>query len=842
MKRPLRLVLIALVTIIVVAMAAGSVFLATFDPNSLKPRIIEAVKRATGRDLTLSGKIGLKFSLQPTIEARTVAFANPIGFSRPQMVTLQRLELQLGLLALLSSRVEIKSLILVRPDILLEIGANGQPNWQMMPQVSPTAPASAQPRVSSTKTAISINTIRIQDGTVAYRDDRTNVIKTVLLPRLEANSAGPDAPLHVDTDVSYDGTAFHLLADAGGLSRLQDAAATTPWPVKLGLTAADVKLAAAGSFTQPLLGKGYALAVNGSLPDLSVLAPLLPGIGVPPLHDVTFATQLADQGGAYPMVSALTLHVGGSNLNAQIPGLALTKLDVVATALDQPIKADAVARLGDAPLTMTGTFGPPSLLMPGTKPQLFSIDVTVQAPGGTATAKGSLADPHAMSGANIDLSAQISDLSALSPLARMPLPPFKAIALHANLTDAAGGLRNGAALHGVGLTGPEGDLAGDATVSLLPRKLLVATLTSTHFDLDALQAVIDQTPAAPSSSPSSATQQPAAQPQRQTAGRIFSDQPIPFDLLRGADADLRLAVGTLRSGGADYRKIDTHAVLTNGKLAVDPFAADLPQGHLDATLSVDANQPAPPVHLFVHAPGLALKSLLVLLHQPSYASGNLEVYADLDGTGTNPHAIATSLDGSLGLAMAGGTLDNRLLGSVLGRVMDQLNALNLVGRGGTSELRCFGLRLDTQHGVGTLRALALSSSLLTLTGTGSVNLGGETLDLVLRPEARIGGTQVVVPIQVSGPIRAPAVGVDRLGAAESNVGSVAGALLGKGTALGGLLGGDKPLGGSRGGDVCPAALIAARGGKSPQASPAAPGRPTEPVVPNPSAVLRNLFR
>ena len=44
------------------------------------------------------------------------------------------------------------------------------------------------------------------------------------------------------------------------------------------------------------------------------------------------------------------------------------------------------------------------------------------------------------------------------------------------------------------------------------------------------------------------------------------------------------------------------------------------------------------------------------------------------------------------------------------------------------------------RGVGTLRTLALSSTLLTLDGGGSVNLGEETLALHLRPQARIGGT------------------------------------------------------------------------------------------------------
>ncbi len=131
-------------------------------------------------------------------------------------------------------------------------------------------------------------------------------------------------------------------------------------------------------------------------------------------------------------------------------------------------------------------------------------------------------------------------------------------------------------------------------------------------------------------------------------------------------------------------------------------------------------------------------------------------------------------------------IDNRLLGSLLGKVMDSLNALDLVGKGGSSDLRCFAALMQARHGVATIQPLALSSSLLTMTGSGTVNLGGETLAMELRPQARLGGTAVVIPVSVAGPIRNPRVGMNKLGAAESNAGTVASAVLGSATPLGAL--------------------------------------------------------
>jgi uncharacterized protein involved in outer membrane biogenesis len=850
--RPLRIALIAVAVVIVVAVGAGAVLIAGFDPNTYKPQITEAVKHATGRTLTLNGKISLKPSLWPTIQVADVAFSNLAGFSRPQMATLQGMELQLALLPLLSRRIEIDRLVLIRPDILLETDGGGHSNWQMNPEVSSAAPAGTDSPVKSgaTTTAVSVGSIRIQDGTAGYRDGATGKLTTLGLPSLDAKAASPDSPLHIEADASYNGTAFNLIADTGSLSRLQDAASTSAWPLKTVLSAAGATLTADGALTQPLQGKGYDLAISGIIPDASALTPLLQGFVPPPLHDVRFSAKIADTGGTIPAISALTLHVGASNLGAQYPGLTLDKLDLAAAAADQPVKADAAGKLADQPFTFTATTGPLGALMPGAAPAAFPIDVNFRAAGATIAAKGVITDAQAMSGASIVTTAQIPDLSLLSPLARRPLPAVKQVSLNTTLTDVPGGFRHGAALHGLTLTSADGDISGDATVGLGGRNALLAVLKSNRLDLDALQAAVDQMPpaagqpptSAPAASPQAGAQPPA--PPAKASGRLFSDTPVPVDGLRSADADVKLDIAVLRSGGADYRAIDSHLVLKNGRLSVDPITADVPGGHLSGSLQADASQAAPPVHITLHAPGLALKTILAAAHEPAIASGNLEIYADLRGTGASPHAIASSLNGSLGIAMQSGTLDNRLLGSLLGKVMDTLNAMNLVGKGGTSEVRCLGLRMDAQHGIGTFKALALSSSLLTMAGGGDVNLGEETLGLQLRPQARVAGNDVVIPLAVSGPIRNPSVKVNEIAAAASNAGTVAGAVIGNATPLGivgGLLGGPRALGGGSV-DICPTVLAAARGQAVPNPTAAAPAKPGRPAAADPGAVLKNLLR
>ncbi|HXT78875.1 MAG TPA: AsmA family protein [Acetobacteraceae bacterium] len=851
-RRGGRILLIGLACIVAVFVVAVGV-LSTVDLNFLKPRIVAAVKQATGRDLALNGPIGIRLGLPPRVEVRDATFANPPGYSRPFMASVERLDLGVALLPLLSHRYVVDQLILVRPDIKLETNAKGQPNWQFTPSPAgaPPTPAAA-PGAGGSPAVIGIRLVRIQDARIAYRDGQTGKETALAVTRLEAKAASADAPLHLTADAAYNGAPFSVVADTGSLARLQDAAATTPWALAVTLTSGQARLAVNGTLTHPMQGRGYALTIDGQVPDTTALTPFTPGIALPPLHDVKFDAKAADKGGPIPEISGLTVHVGSSDLSGTMAGLRLDKLDVIGPALDQPITVNAAAHVRDAPLTVAATLGKPALLIPHSGPsEPYPVNATAQAAGASFTAKGTIANPAAPSGVAIALTGNVPDLAALSALAGRPLPPLKTVTFKASLADAPGGFAKGVALHGLQLTTSAGDVAGEVAAGFGKPPSVNADLKSNRLDADALLAAIGKpapTPAGQAAAPKAAPPPPAPPPAAPArSGRLFPDQPIPFDLLRLANADLRLKIADLHYGGADYRAIDTRAVLRDGKLAVDPFVADLPQGHLAGKLSADATAPNPAVALTVRAPGLAVRPLLAALGQPAYASGNIEVDTDVRGAGKSPHAIAASLDGYLGLAMAGGTIDNRLLSSAMPQIMGKLNMLEMA-KGQTSELRCFAVRLDLQHGVGTFRALALSTSLLTMDGGGTVNLGEETMALKLRPQGRIGGKEVVVPMTASGPIRTPSVAIDSVGAAESNIGALAGALGGGNTplgALGGLLGG---AGSAAPGDVCPAALAVARGGKAPPPAAAhpqaaAPPQPAKrPETPNPAGLLRQLFR
>jgi len=174
---------------LIVLIAAVLVAVATLlDPNDYKDDITAAVARATGRQLTLDGKLDL--SVFPTIRIAVGAatLSNAPGFGSAPMAKIGGAELSLALLPLLSGKVEVGRARLSGLDLNLERDARGRNNWQDLSGSGAGQPA--QPGQSSSPGGANLNLgvreIEISDAHVTYKDASTG-------SRWELTSFGLDA-------------------------------------------------------------------------------------------------------------------------------------------------------------------------------------------------------------------------------------------------------------------------------------------------------------------------------------------------------------------------------------------------------------------------------------------------------------------------------------------------------------------------------------------------------------------------------------------------------------------------------------------------------------------------
>jgi len=175
-------ILAAVVAVVIVGLV---IFIATFDVGKYKGVIEQQAKAATGRDVTI-GNIKMAVSLTPTVLVEDVTLANAEWGSRPQMVTLKRLEAQAELLPLLSGTIKIGKIEVGDADVLLEVNKAGKANWEF-PQ-APKEPA--KPETAQQQQALNIGALEAKNLKLAYKDAKAGAESTVSLKSASARLEG----------------------------------------------------------------------------------------------------------------------------------------------------------------------------------------------------------------------------------------------------------------------------------------------------------------------------------------------------------------------------------------------------------------------------------------------------------------------------------------------------------------------------------------------------------------------------------------------------------------------------------------------------------------------------
>ena len=175
---------IAIIAGVIVAVVAVVVVLlpALVPAERIKSELVARVKAATGRDLVIGGPVSVSVLPRLSLTVTGVALSSPPGFRSPELARLGSLEVRLGLMPLLSGRIEVDSFVLGQPVITLERDGAGHGNWEFAPTAKPAAPAAGGAPTGATGGAaappsvpgdIRLGDVRIVDGRFSYIDDKS---------------------------------------------------------------------------------------------------------------------------------------------------------------------------------------------------------------------------------------------------------------------------------------------------------------------------------------------------------------------------------------------------------------------------------------------------------------------------------------------------------------------------------------------------------------------------------------------------------------------------------------------------------------------------------------------
>jgi uncharacterized protein involved in outer membrane biogenesis len=193
--------------IVALLVAALVALPALIDVNSYKPLIVSQVKTATGRDLVIDGPISLSIFPTPTVSVTGVKFFNAAGSKNANMVEVKSVTVKPSLLALLGGNIEVSEVTLVEPKIVLEINAEGKPNWEFAPSVAEAKPAAAKP---SSPRPLSLGRLAIDNGTLIFSDSKAGLAVLAEKANFTASVGSIDGPYSLAGDASINGTPLRL--------------------------------------------------------------------------------------------------------------------------------------------------------------------------------------------------------------------------------------------------------------------------------------------------------------------------------------------------------------------------------------------------------------------------------------------------------------------------------------------------------------------------------------------------------------------------------------------------------------------------------------------------------
>ena len=339
---------IATTSLFVGLIAAGYVFLVTLDFNALKGAISDAVRNATGRELSIAGDVALSRSLPPVLSISDVTFANASWGALSPMVSVGELRVQVALLPLLQRQLVFKRLDLNGATIFLETDAKrGRGNWELEKAGDPETG-------DRWIRDVQLRHVNINDLNFNFRNGQSGWKTQFELARLAVDR--PPAAIQASLELSgvWQGQPVTL---AGSVGRLVDAQAGKSFPVDLSGEVLGGNIGFSGDIADLFNLTGFDLKLEASGINLAELG-IVAEVKLPKTDSYNLAARL--QGGRQALeVTGLKGTTRSGDVSFDISGTIGDLTALSGVDLQLQISGPDLSLLGpgiDVTLAKTGPF------------------------------------------------------------------------------------------------------------------------------------------------------------------------------------------------------------------------------------------------------------------------------------------------------------------------------------------------------------------------------------------------------------------------------------------------------------------------------------------------------
>lgn len=413
-----------------------------------------------------------------------------------------------------------------------------------------------------------------------------------------------------------------------------------------------------------------------------------------------------------------------------------------------------------------GTGGPVLAMQDESTPYALKVEASV---GHTILhAEGTITNLLNFSAMDMYLTLSGNSLEQLFPLLGIAFPVTHAYATQGHLLHSGKMWRYEKFSGRIGASDIAGSLQIDTSGK---RPAMTAGLVSNLLDFADLGPLIGEKP----SGVQAAKQVPPSEAAAATTAQTHVLPDIPFKTNRwdSVDAEVTLKARTIRRAKAlPLDDMVTHLSLHDSVLTLDPLNFGVAGGHLDAVISLDGRKDPIRAHAQVKARKILVAKLFPTIELSKTSIGQVNGALDLTGSGNSVRRMLADSNGNLGLVISGGKVSKMMMEKI-GLHLWEILELNVTGDR-LIKLRCVVADFGVKEGIMHANALIFDTEITTIIGTGSIDLGRETLDLTLNQKTK--DTSYVAlrsPIYIRGSFATPEVEVDKGSAITRALGAIA---------------------------------------------------------------------
>ena len=259
-------------------------------------------------------------------------------------------------------------------------------------------------------------------------------------------------------------------------------------------------------------------------------------------------------------------------------------------------------------------------------------------------------------------------------------------------------------------------------------------------------------------------------PQAGESPQLFSRDILDLSWLNNFDLDYDISVNQIMGAGVAVGRLEGQLGVKDSVLRVSPMRLNVEGGEVDINFEFDARD-IPTFSLTTKADNLALGSWISQVHEGVTVKGEASLDIDIQGKGHSVHEFASSLEGSIDLGLEDALFPKKYAQYLSVDIFGwALTKAKLESK--EASLNCVMAKFDIEQGVARSQLLLADGPHLSIEGSTTLDMGQESMDMVLLPKQKKRLYSNVSAVHIKGPMVDPKVSAVPMKAAAASIGTL----------------------------------------------------------------------